>query len=561
MELLKNTEKYIEHFLKIKTKDNRVIPFRLNAPQRRLYSVIATEAKARKPIRIIILKARQMGFSTLTEAVLFHKTATKANVSTMIIAHKDEATTNLFNMSKLFYEELPDPLKPMRKNSNAKELVFENPTKNPSVKKKSPGLRSKLKCATAGGRGVGRSDTFTNVHASEFAFWEGDKKNILGGLMQAVPNLPGTIVMIESTANGFDEFKTMWDAAVNGENDFIPVFFPWFEMAEYRMPYAGETLTAEERELSAAYQLLPEQVMWRRWCIKNNCGGDLNLFKQEYPASPEEAFIATGTCIFDKNLIILRLAEVRKTKPLKVGQFVYEYDGLKIKNIHWQEDEKGIVRIYEEMENGVPYVIGGDTAGYGSDNFTGQVLNNITGKQCAVLRHQFDEDLYAKQMYCLGMYYNTALLGVETNFSTYPIRELERLGYPKQYVREVMDSYSGSLRKSFGFHTNSVTRPVIIGEFVTFARECMKNIADEETLKEMLTFVKNTKGRPEAEQGEHDDLVMGFAIALGIRSQQRTERENEKRKKAEWTADLWEDYRNADSKGKEYLMDKYGNPF
>ena len=124
-----NAAQYIRAFLKIKTKDNKIVPFVMNEPQKRLYDVIKQEAQADKPIRIIILKARQMGFSTLTEALIFHRTATKANVNSLIIAHKDDATTNLFNMSKLFYSELPQPMRPQRRASNAKEIIFDTPTK------------------------------------------------------------------------------------------------------------------------------------------------------------------------------------------------------------------------------------------------------------------------------------------------------------------------------------------------------------------------------------------------------------------------------------------------
>ena len=110
-----NTKKYIEEFLKIKTKDSEIIPFKLNKPQLKLYDLLKRQSEAGKPQRVIILKARQMGFSTLTEAILFKRTATKANVNSGIIAHKDDATTNLFNMSKLFLEELPEQLKPKTK--------------------------------------------------------------------------------------------------------------------------------------------------------------------------------------------------------------------------------------------------------------------------------------------------------------------------------------------------------------------------------------------------------------------------------------------------------------
>ena len=554
---IRNALQYIQTFLRIKTKDNKIVPFKLNSPQRRLYEVIKYEAQANKPIRIIILKARQMGFSTLTEALIFHRTATKENVNSLIIAHKDDATSNLFSMSKLFYNELPSMLKPHRKASNAKELIFDAPARAENI----IGLNSKIKCATAGGDGVGRSDTFSNVHISEFAFWTGNKMETLNGLLQSVPSQPGTMVIIESTANGFDEFKRLWDAAVNKENDFIPVFFPWYELAEYQKPYDGFELTEEEKELRKRFSLSLEQLSWRRWCIKNNCGGDIDLFKQEYPATPEEAFIATGACIFDTQRIINRINDLSNYRPIKEGLFLYNYDGVSISNIRWEDKEKGYIKIFEEPQDRCPYVLGGDTAGEGSDYFTAHVIDNTTGVQCAVFRDdRIDEDEYARQIYCLGMYYNTALVGLEANFSTYPIKELARLGYPKQYVREAPDTFTGAIKKSYGFRTTSSTRPVILANLVSIVRDEVYLINDIVTLREMLSFVK-IKGKPQAEEGEHDDLVMGLAITYGIRSQQDFEYKKLSGEKAHWEEDMYTDYYNANEEQRRLLIKRWGNPF
>ncbi|MBQ7646669.1 MAG: hypothetical protein IJS94_05305 [Clostridia bacterium] len=369
---------YIESFIKINTKDSKVKNLRLNTTQKRLYNEIKRLRKAKKPVRIIILKARQMGFSTFTEALIFYDTVTHENVTSGIVAHTTDSATNLFKMSKLFYDELPCEIKPMLKGSNAKELIFENPARRTNDRTVPPGLRSKIKCSTASGNGVGRGDTLTNVHISEYAFWEGDKRSTLTGLLQAVPNLPDTMVIIESTANGFDDFKDMWDSAVNKESDFVPLFFPWFEMKEYRMKYDGTPLSDEEKELKRRFGLDDEQIAWRRWCLKNNCGGDLNRFRQEYPSTPEEAFIMSGESVFDKEKLIAHISSVKA--PLKRGRFVYDYDGNGISNIRWEDCEKGEISIYEEPFPNRPYVIGGDTAGEGSDYFTAHVLDNTSGK-------------------------------------------------------------------------------------------------------------------------------------------------------------------------------------
>ena len=565
--VLRDPRLYIENFLKIKTKRSTVEGFKLNSAQIRLYELIQKQKAEGRPVRIIILKARQMGFSTLTEGLIYHSTATQKNVSSLIITHKDEATTNLFNMSKLFHEH--NPVRPMLKNSNAKELIFENPTKNAEEKKKKPGLHSKIKCATAGGKGVGRSDTFRNIHASELAFWPGDILETLTGILQAVPAMPGTMVIIESTAFGFNFFKKLWDDAVAGLSDFIPFFAAWHEMEEYRMPYHGETLTEEEKEIKEAFDLDNEQIMWRRWCISNNCGGDIDKFHQEYPATPEEAFIATGTCVFNSRAIILRIRMLQEEEQPKQGRFHFAenrlgLDHIILKERRFEESSKGEILIFKEPEKGRPYTLGGDTAGEGSDYFTAQVIDYITGEQVARLRWQrCDEDDYAKQVYCLGMHYNTALIALETNYSTHPQKVLEYLRYPRLYVRETMDNYTGKMRQSFGFRTDSLTRPVLVARLVEYVRDNIHLIHDRDTLQECVTFIRNENGRAEAEQGEHDDLVMAFGIALMARGQQKMTAEEEKaeQKKAKWSADLWEDYRRASKEQKERMIEKWGDPF
>lgn len=503
-----NTRKFIEEYVKIRDKQSKIVNFKLNDPQLKLYEIIKKQHKAKKPIRVIILKARQMGFSTLTEAVIFKKTVTKPNVNSGIITHSADATNNLFNMSKRMYDNLPKVLQPEIKNSNAKELIFD--------KEGGKGLGSKIRCMTAGQDGVGRSDTINNLHISELAFWTGDKKETLAGLFQAVPNTPDSMIIIESTANGFEFFKELWERAVKGESDYIPLFVGWNELQEYQMPYNDFILTKDELHLKEVYGLSNEQLTWRRWCIDNNCNGDVEQFKQEYPINPHEAFISTGNCIFDKEQIIKKMEE--KTKPIRTGYFDYKYDGLTISEIKWVTDPKGFIKIYE-VPNIYKYAIGGDTSGEGSDNFTGQVINAKTGKQVAVLKHQFDEDVYARQMYCLGAYYKWALIGIETNFSTYPVKELERLKYPNLYVREKEDSITHQIIKSFGFKTTSLTRPLIISELVQIVRDHIELFSDEDTFGEMLTFIKNEKGKPEAQQGYHDDLIIALAIAHYIKTQ------------------------------------------
>jgi phage terminase large subunit len=158
--------------------------------------------------------------------------------------------------------------------------------------------------------------------------------------------------------------------------------------------------------------------------------------------------------------------------------------------------------------------------GEGSDYFVAQVLDNSSGRQVAVLHKQFDADEYTRQVYCLAKYYNDALVGIEANFDTFPIKYLEKLGYEKQFIRKREDNFTGKTNKSFGFKTDKITRPLILSELQAIVNDHVGLINDKTTLDEMLNFVKNEHGRAEAQQGSHDDLVMALAIAYYIRPQQ-----------------------------------------
>ena len=226
-----------------------------------------------------------------------------------------------------------------------------------------------------------------------------------------------------------------------------------------------------------------------------------------------------GKTVFDARAIQNRLQSL--PKALKVGYFTYDYDGLTVSNIKWVNDKNGYINIYQvpNVPKMTKYCIGGDTAGEGSDFFTGHVLDARTGEQVATLKQQFDPDEYVKQMYCLGKYYKDALIGIEANFDSFPIMELQRLGYMNQYVREAQDTYTGRTEKRFGFKTTSLTRPTIISRLIEIVREETNSINDKDTLEELLTIIRNEKGRIEAPEGGHDDQMMGLAIAHHIREQ------------------------------------------
>lgn len=559
---IRNPKEYCENFLYIRDKKQRLVKLKFKPAQENLYNIIKEEHRAGRPVRIIVLKGRQEGISTATEAVMFHDSATRPMVNTLIVAHQDKATSALFRMNKLFFDCLPKALQPMRKNSNAKELVFENPTRNEDEKRRRPGLRSRISCVTAGGKGVGRSETFNNVHLSEFAFWSGDKKTTLLGIMQAVPDDVDTMVIIESTANGFNEFKDLWDGAVAGTNGWRPVFLPWYMEPEYRKPLEpGAVWTDEELRLKETYHLDEEQLSWRRWCIKTNCGGDEQQFRQEYPNTPDEAFLLSGDPYFNNDIIMARRLAAKE--PMRVGMFRHrepEIEGGAPVDWKFEDDPKGYIRIFEEPKPGHPYVLGGDTAGEGSDCFTAHVIDNTDGHQVAELQQPLSEILYARQVFCLGRYYNDALAAIEVNFSTYPELKLEEWHYPKLYQRERFDTFKNQMVKSFGWVTSPKTRPIILAGLHTVMEEAPELVVSFQTLGEMLTFVHGKDRRPEAAAGERDDLVLAAAIAHAVRGQQRYTVEAAGGETRKWTNDMREDYERADAETRRMLLRKWGDP-
>lgn len=269
----------------------------------------------------------------------------------------------------------------------------------------------------------------------------------------------------------------------------------------------------------------------------------------------------TGKSVFNSKALTERL--LLNIQPKMKGYFnVSLSESGVIKGYHFTEDKNnGFISIYKSPEHNVPYVIGADTAGDGSDSFVAQVLDNRTGEQVAVLRHQTDEDLFARQIFCLGSYYNGALIAIETNFSTYPTKELERQRYRNQYVREQVDTFTGKVKHAFGFQTNTKTRPIIIAELVKAVRDDVTIVVDKTTIEEMLTFVRDESFRPEAEEGAHDDCVMALAIATHIRPKQAVISPNANTEiNTEWTDSMYEDYHKASAAEKRYLESKWGLP-
>lgn len=278
-------EFYARNCLFIRSKEAAIIPFNLNKAQRYIHSRLQEQLQETGKIRAIILKGRQQGASTYIQGRFMWRTTHSKGVRAFILTHEDDATQNLFSMGKRYYQNLPDFVRPSISSSNAKELIFNK-------------IDSGYKVGTAGNKAVGRSQTNQFFHGSEVAFWPNAAEHAKG-ILQTIPDKPGTEIIYESTANGLGNFyHQQWKLAESGQGEFIAIFVPWFWQDEYRKQVPGDfKLTEEEEILKGQYGIDDEQICFRRSKIIELSADGTNgekSFKQEYPMNAAEAFQTTG---------------------------------------------------------------------------------------------------------------------------------------------------------------------------------------------------------------------------------------------------------------------------
>src|SRR5262245_25518245 len=246
---LKTNLGYFAEKLVIRPKVGPPIPLVLNPAQIKLHQLIEEQKAKTGRVRIVVLKARQLGISTYIAARFYHRTINSPALRTIIVAHERSASRNLFQLVKRFHDNLPDA--PSISTSNAEELLFDK-------------LDSGYIVSVATLEGAGRSATAQLLHASEVAFWP-DLPAQFASLMQTVPDMDGTEVILETTANSYNDFHKLWRKAEAGESEFVPVFLPWSLATEYRTkPGDDFKMTADEKQLAERHKLDPEQIAWRR---------------------------------------------------------------------------------------------------------------------------------------------------------------------------------------------------------------------------------------------------------------------------------------------------------
>lgn len=306
---------YAPRCLHIRTKSGAIEPFQLNKAQLYVHQKLQDQLEATGKVRALVLKGRQQGMSTYIEGRFYWKTSMEHGKYALILTHLQDSTDALFDMTKRYHDLCPPPFQRPTSAASAKELKFSD-------------LDSGYIVATAGSKAVGRGRTLQYFHGSEVAFWA-NADDHMAGIGQAVPNEPGTEVILETTANGVgNPFHQRWQDAERGIGDFIPVFVPWFWQPEYSIAIPdGFVLDSEEADYAARYGCSAGQMAWRRMKILNDFRGDVALFDQEYPATAALAFRrVSGDPLIDPALVgKARLSEEPEAGPRILGVDPAEY--------------------------------------------------------------------------------------------------------------------------------------------------------------------------------------------------------------------------------------------
>ncbi len=336
---------YAEKCLNIRTKKGSIVTFKLNSAQRFIHEALEKQLKDTGRIRALVLKGRQQGCSTYVEGRFFWKVTHKRGVRAFILTHLEEATRNLFQIMRRFFDYCPPMVKPHVSHANSKEIVFDK-------------LDSGYQVGTAKSQGVGRSNTLQYFHGSEVAYWANARDHV-SGVLQAVADVDGTEVILESTSAGADGlFYDMCMEAYKARSEYQLIFVPWFWQLEYKRELSQDfVISAEEEQYKQEHHLDDEQIHWRRQKIYQL--GNIWTFRREYPATVEEAFNADiEGALWTRNMI--QKNRIHKGDLPDMQRIIVAVDPAITANKN--SDETGVV-----------------VAGLGTDN-KAYVLDDLSGK-------------------------------------------------------------------------------------------------------------------------------------------------------------------------------------
>ena len=523
----------------------QLVPLQLNPIQLDFYNRIMRARAEGRPGRFIVLKARRMGLSTVTQGFAFHQCLTKRNRRAFVTAVDRITTNNIFLMAKKMYDYLPRKktaggkvkryetpeelladlekeeeldLRPELRRNNDNELWMTHPLDE------SAGLNSRFEVSVADAVHSTRGFEIHYFHGSEIGFWN-QPEVFMTGLMQTISDDPETFVVLESTANGsggyfYREFWKAWKGEDERGNkldtEWEAVFYPWHAMPNYARTIPPsvsyeELLKKYDPELLAMvhkYELTPEQSYWayRTWVDK--CQADWSIFKQEYPSNPEEAFSFSGARVFEeKDIAEIEAASVRS--PVFVGDIVDESElkestsrvnlssYMKPVFVPHKKAFSEALWVWEYPEDGVNYIVAVDPAsGKTSGDYTAiQVLRTDTRAQVAEFCGKTEALPTSERAVLLATLYNNALLSWEINGVGHAVSlGIMQTEYWNLYQREQVESVNFEAR--FGWSTTIATKPIMVHVGIDIVSSKMAVVRSSRLIKEMRMFMELTKRAP-----------------------------------------------------------------
>lgn len=523
-----------EGFTKILNKEAKLVSPRANYLQKHIADVVEWMQKNKHPVRLIVLKPRQMGSSTITSAIVAHHARKTENATVCLLGDELDTSQNLLNMVNRYIEN--DSLDWGQTYAQSRN-EFSNGTR--IVKE------------TANDPGAGRSMTIQALLCSEVAHYrragERSGEKVLLAIRNCVPSKPGTIIIEESTPNGAGgAFYNTWQMASDFEdfkrgnigNGYVRIFAAWHNFEENTEPVRGEmNLSFREEDLKNKFKLNDEQIMWRRNCLKTKCAGDVKQFDQEYPSDSITCFLTSGRPRFDLDGLA-KLDEMAETKKAVTGVLDVP-TGMTSPVFRSTSHQESWLYVWEYPRPYGKYLVACDCmTGYSqtaSDNsdchsvvvLRAGYLDGAKSYPPAVVARirppcRVDIDVLADLTQRISRYYGGrggCLIVPEVNGPGLALVELLKEQGANIYQREIFNMRESKRSKALGWQTSDKTRRMVIENLAAKVRDYNEkgggiDLYCKHAISEFRSFVVSDSGRPEAAPGKHDDDVMAIAIGM-----------------------------------------------
>lgn len=466
-------------------------------------------------VRDLILKPRQLGFTTFLASLFFLDGLFNPGRNCLVLTHLDKVSQKVLEIYRAFFEALPIEMRTnirlRRASALHLELEFLGEDGLPDPIKMPP---SSFIVHTAAGFDL-RGITVHNLHCSEAAFYS-NWLELVRGVFQAVP-ASGNIVL-ESTANGFNHYKDLVDGALKGSGAWRLVFYPWFAHPEYCLPLTPEAARALDADLNHEERMLMLErgvslgsLAWRRMKIAE-MSGSTDSFRQEYPATIMDAFLSSGRPVFPLPIVADNYDKAKSVVPLEVRDL-----GTYKVTIYARPEPEGIYVLSADPAEGIDKGEGDSSAEIGgADYSSASVRDARTLRTVATIHGRPEPEVFAACAAALGEEYNTALIVVERNNHGHLVLfVLEEAAYPNLYRHLEYDAAGQSFLK-LGFPMQVNTRPLVIDALRAVVLRNAYPCPDPGFWREALVFVYNPDGKAEAMPLRHDDRIMDHAIGVYV---------------------------------------------